>query len=87
MWAGLGPRGGAGADSDGGGDRDSGSDPDARAGTATGSATGTECGPSVRGRTLLPPRGGAEMTKATLPTWCVELGRLSYWWAILGSNQ
>lgn len=40
-----------------------------------------------RGRTLLPPRGGAEMTKATLPTWCMELGRLSCWWAILGSNQ
>lgn len=47
VWAGLGPRGGAGADSDGGGDRDTGPDPDARAGTATGSAPGTECGPSV----------------------------------------
>lgn len=47
VWAGPGPRGGAGVDSDGGGDRDSSSDPDARTGTATGSATGTECGPSL----------------------------------------
>lgn len=38
---------GAGADSDGGRDPDPGCDPDPRAGTAAGSATGTECGPSV----------------------------------------
>lgn len=68
VWAGLGPRGGAGADSDGGRDRDSGSDPDARTGTATGSATGTECAPPAPWARPPALRGGAEMTKATLPT-------------------